>query len=86
MSESNGSQRRFHLPVAPALIGVALAVLLGAGWWLATTPRSLPEIGRKFGGRDHTTVIHAVRKVEELVADDPAFREDVDLLKRLLQG
>ncbi|MFY9287605.1 MAG: chromosomal replication initiator protein DnaA [Alphaproteobacteria bacterium] len=50
------------------------------------TPRSLPEIGRKFGGRDHTTVIHAVRKIEELSAYDPAFREDVELLRRLLQG
>lgn len=50
------------------------------------TPRSLPEIGRKFGGRDHTTVIHAVRKIEELAAYDPTFKEDVDLLRRLLQG
>jgi chromosomal replication initiator protein len=50
------------------------------------TPRSLPEIGRKFGGRDHTTVIHAVRKVEELSGYDPTFKEDVDLLRRLLQG
>ena len=50
------------------------------------TPRSLPEIGRKFGGRDHTTVIHAVRKIEELSAYDPSFREDVELLRRLLQS
>jgi hypothetical protein len=40
------------------------------------TSRSLPEIGRKFGGRDHTTVMHAVKKVEELVAGDAAFAED----------
>ena len=50
------------------------------------TPRSLPEIGRMFGGRDHTTVIHAVRKVEELIAADPAIAEDVDLLRRTLES
>lgn len=49
------------------------------------TPRSLPEIGKKFGGRDHTTVIHAVRKIEELCSADRAFSEEVDLLKRMLQ-
>ncbi|HEV2673865.1 MAG TPA: chromosomal replication initiator protein DnaA [Aliidongia sp.] len=49
------------------------------------TPRSLPEIGRKFGGRDHTTVMHAVRKIEELVAADRALGEDIDLLKRMLE-
>ncbi len=48
------------------------------------TPRSLPEIGRKFGGRDHTTVLHAVRKVEELMGEDSGFSDDVQLLKRLL--
>ena len=50
------------------------------------TTRSLPEIGRKFGGRDHTTVIHAVRKIEELRTGDEAFAEDVDLLRRMLEG
>ncbi|MFO1118783.1 MAG: chromosomal replication initiator protein DnaA [Rhodospirillales bacterium] len=50
------------------------------------TSRSLPEIGRKFGGRDHTTVMHAVRKVEELRDGDAAFAEDLELLKRMLQG
>ena len=50
------------------------------------TSRSLPEIGRKFGGRDHTTVMHAVRKVEELRDGDSAFAEDLELLKRMLQG
>jgi len=48
------------------------------------TSRSLPEIGRRFGGRDHTTIIHGVRKVEELRSSDPQFAEDVDLLRRLL--
>jgi chromosomal replication initiator protein len=50
------------------------------------TSRSLPEIGRKFGGRDHTTVMHAVRKVEELMSLDPAFAEDVELLERMLES
>ncbi len=50
------------------------------------TSRSLPEIGRKFGGRDHTTVMHGVRKVEELMAGDPAFAEDVELLERMLES
>ncbi len=50
------------------------------------TSRSLPEIGRAFGGRDHTTVIHAVRKIEELVKADTAFAEDVELLTRMLES
>ncbi len=50
------------------------------------TQRSLPEIGRKFGGRDHTTVIHAVRKVVELCSEDVAFREEVEILRRKLGG
>ncbi len=50
------------------------------------TPRSLPEIGRKFGGRDHTTVMHAVRKIEELLVEDRALGEDIDLLKRMLES
>ncbi len=50
------------------------------------TTRSLPEIGRKFGGRDHTTVIHAVRKIEQLREEDSALDEDVDLLRRMLEN
>jgi len=50
------------------------------------TSRSLPEIGRKFGGRDHTTVMHAVKKVDELRERDPSFAEDVELLRRMLEG
>jgi chromosomal replication initiator protein len=50
------------------------------------TSRSLPEIGRKFGGRDHTTVMHAVRKIEELRASDNSFAEDIDLLRRMLES
>jgi chromosomal replication initiator protein len=49
------------------------------------TTRSLPEIGRKFGGRDHTTVMHAVRKIEELRQADAGLSEDVELLRRILQ-
>jgi DNA polymerase-3 subunit beta len=48
------------------------------------TTRSLPEIGRKFGGRDHTTVMHAVKKVEELRSLDASFGDDVELLRRML--
>lgn len=50
------------------------------------TQRSLPEIGRKFGGRDHTTVMHAVRKVEELIDQDNGFADDVDVVRRALTG
>lgn len=50
------------------------------------TSRSLPEIGRKFGGRDHTTVMHAVKKIEELKHDDNNFSEDIELLKRLIDS
>jgi len=50
----------------------------------ALTPRSLPEIGRRFGGRDHTTVIHAVRKIENLIAKDNGLAQVVELLKRML--
>jgi chromosomal replication initiator protein len=49
------------------------------------TNRSLPDIGRKFGGRDHTTVMHAVKKVEELRAADHYFDEDVEMLRRTLE-
>ncbi|WP_424931347.1 chromosomal replication initiator protein DnaA [Amaricoccus macauensis] len=50
------------------------------------TSRSLPEIGRKFGGRDHTTVIHAVKKIEELKATDSQIAEDVEILRRMLEA
>lgn len=72
------SARRARAVARPRQVAMYLAKQL--------TPRSLPEIGRKFGGRDHTTVIHAVRKIEELSAYDPSFKEDVELLRRLLQG
>ena len=50
------------------------------------TPRSLPEIGRRFGGRDHTTVIHAVRQIEKLRRDDAELDQDIRLLMRQLEG
>ncbi|TMJ12633.1 MAG: chromosomal replication initiator protein DnaA [Alphaproteobacteria bacterium] len=50
------------------------------------TPRSLPEIGRRFGGRDHTTVIHAVRQIEKLRSQDPELDSDIRLLTRQLEG
>ena len=50
------------------------------------TSRSLPDIGRRFGGRDHTTIMHGVRKIEELMTADSQLSDDLQLLKRLLQG
>ena len=50
------------------------------------TSRSLPDIGRRFGGRDHTTVIHGVRRIEELRAKDAQIAEDVVALRRMLEG
>ena len=56
--------------------------------WLAKrlTTRSLPDIGRRFGGRDHTTVMHGVRKIDELRESDPQIAEDLELLRRALEG
>lgn len=50
------------------------------------TTRSLPEIGRRFGGRDHTTIMHGIRKIEELMIADSQLTEDVDMLRRLLES
>ncbi len=50
------------------------------------TSKSLPEIGRKFGGKDHTTVMHAVKRVEELMAADSEFGQDIKLLEKMLQN
>ncbi len=70
------SARRTANVVRPRQIAMYLAKVL--------TPRSLPEIGRRFGGRDHTTVLHAVRKIEALAKADGKLSEEVDLLKRML--
>jgi chromosomal replication initiator protein len=50
------------------------------------TSKSLPEIGRKFGGKDHTTVMHAVKRVEELMSTDAEFAQDLELLSKMLQS
>ena len=50
------------------------------------TSRSLPEIGRRFGGRDHTTVMHGVRRIEELKAQDGQIAEDLEMLRRALEA
>jgi chromosomal replication initiator protein len=71
------SSRRTANVVRPRQIAMYLAKAL--------TLRSLPEIGRRFGGRDHTTVLHAVRKIETLASNDSALAEEIELLKRLLQ-
>jgi chromosomal replication initiator protein len=71
------SSRRARAVARPRQIAMYLAKQL--------TARSLPEIGRKFGGRDHTTVMHAVKKVEELRSIDNGFSEDVELLRRMLE-
>jgi chromosomal replication initiator protein len=71
------SDRRARAVARPRQVAMYLAKQL--------TTRSLPEIGRKFGGRDHTTVIHAIRKIEELKLTDAAIAEDVELLGRMLQ-
>ena len=49
------------------------------------TPKSLPEIGRMFGGRDHTTVMHAIKKIQELCKADPSFAEHIKVLKKTLE-
>ena len=72
------SARRARSVARPRQVAMYLAKQL--------TSRSLPEIGRKFGGRDHTTVMHAVKKVEELRECDVSFAEDVELLRRMLEG
>jgi len=71
------SSRRTANVVRPRQVAMYLAKVL--------TLRSLPEIGRRFGGRDHTTVLHAVRKIENLVGNDSALAEEIEALKRQLQ-
>jgi chromosomal replication initiator protein len=70
------SSRRTATVVRPRQIAMYLSKLL--------TLRSLPEIGRRFGGRDHTTVLHAVRKIQGLVTADGTLSEEIELLKRML--
>jgi chromosomal replication initiator protein len=72
------SARRARVVARPRQIAMYLSKQL--------TPRSLPEIGRRFGGRDHTTVIHAVKQIEKLRAADTEIDADVRLLMRALEG
>jgi len=72
------SARRARAVARPRQVAMYLAKQL--------TSRSLPEIGRKFGNRDHTTVMHAVARVAELTEQDADFRERVELLRRMLEG
>ena len=72
------SARRARSVARPRQVAMSLAKKL--------TSRSLPEIGRKFGNRDHTTVIHACRKIDELCETDGAIAEDVEMLMRALRG
>src|SRR5262249_39146366 len=71
------SSRRTANVVRPRQVAMYLAKTL--------TLRSLPEIGRRFGGRDHTTVLHAVRKIENLVGNDAMLADEIEVLKRQLQ-
>ena len=72
------SARRTRTIVRPRQIAMYLAKVM--------TPRSLPEIGRRFGNRDHTTVLHAVRKIEEMARADYALAQELELLKRMLDA
>ncbi len=72
------SARRSRAIARPRQVAMFLAKKL--------TTKSLPEIGRKFGGKDHTTVIHAVKKIEELCIGDRSFAEEVEHLSRILQN
>ncbi len=71
------SSRRTANVVRPRQVAMYLAKIL--------TLRSLPEIGRRFGGRDHTTVLHAVRKIENLAGNDSTLADEIESLKRQLQ-
>lgn len=72
------SPRRAREVARPRQVAMYLAKML--------TPRSLPEIGRRFGGRDHTTVMHAVKRIEELRATDHELDRDIAQLRRALDG
>ena len=70
------SKRRARDIVRPRQVAMYLAKDL--------TNHSYPQIGSRFGGRDHTTVMHAVRKVEDLIAEDKQFADDVGMIRSLL--
>lgn len=72
------SKKRVRSLARPRQVAMALAKEL--------TPMSLPEIGEAFGGRDHTTVLHACRKVQQLVEADQGIARDHALLVQILRG
>ena len=72
------SERRTRAVARPRQLAMFLAKTL--------TTRSYPDIGRRFGGRDHTTVLHAVRRIEALRAEDPAIAADIEAVTRKLKG
>jgi chromosomal replication initiator protein len=72
------SARRARAVARPRQVAMYLAKML--------TSRSLPEIGRKFGNRDHTTVMHAIARINELIAEDSDLAERVELLRRMLES
>jgi len=72
------SARRSRAVARPRQVAMYLAKKL--------TAKSLPEIGRKFGGKDHTTVMHAVKRIEELMAADQEMASDIEMLERILQN
>lgn len=71
------SSRRTRSVVLPRQIAMYLSKTM--------TPRSLPEIGRRFGGKDHTTVLHAVRKIEGMIDKDGTMAKEIELLRRLIE-
>ena len=71
------SARRTRTVVRPRQIAMYLAKTM--------TPRSFPEIGKRFGGRDHTTVLHAVRKIEGMVAADETLAQEIEVLRRIIE-
>ena len=72
------SPRRARAVARPRQIAMYLSKQL--------TSKSLPEIGRTFGGRDHTTVMHAVNRIDELSIEDSLLSDDIELLKRTLDS
>ena len=72
------SPRRARAVARPRQIAMYLSKQL--------TSKSLPEIGRTFGGRDHTTVMHAVSRIDELSIEDSLLSDDIELLKRTLDS
>lgn len=72
------SPRRMRTIARPRQIAMYLSKIL--------TPKSLVDIGKKFGKKDHTTVMHAIKKVEELLESDLELREEINLMMKILQN